>query len=394
MSIQEERKKLKHERLLLPLYVALWQISYVLKIDSWIIIGIALLFALPFYRRFLGDRRIWYNVMLVPLFIGMLVLPGVLTHEIFIESKFNNFYEDLARSILFSISLVPISFGVLLNSHKIRVSELIIGALSYVLVVIPVTSFLYPQEIPKLLLFDVSFYFAVGFFVELLYISSNKKCMTPLVFFASFSVFSFLGVTVKVSDTFYIVWEILSVSISVWILMEMDYFNPALRRLLKGRKKVKLKHKASVRDYAFGVVILVFVFILIGGYYTHTVSGDPTGSMYPVITPGSLLIVEPVNPQSLKLGDIIEFHAPWANGTLYAHEIVNTEKVGKCTYFRTRGVANPVDDPQWVPQKDVIGLVVMHIPYLGYPIIYGDATAASLFLILIGLYLFDTFKKR
>lgn len=121
----------------------------------------------------------------------------------------------------------------------------------------------------------------------------------------------------------------------------------------------------------------------LGGYVTHTISSDPTPSMYPEITPGSLLFIKPASASDISSGDIIEFHAPWANGTLYAHEVVNITDENGQIYFTTRGINNPVNDPGLVPGKDLVGIVEMHIPYLGYPLIYGRVTAAVVMVLLI-----------
>jgi signal peptidase I len=87
-----------------------------------------------------------------------------------------------------------------------------------------------------------------------------------------------------------------------------------------------------------------------------------TPSMYPTIPPGSMIFVE--HESHYHVGDVIEFRG---NGLVWAHRIIAIKPGG---VFVTKG-----DNPQNAPdiftppttRVDVIGKVVVAIPWLGFP---------------------------
>ena len=87
-----------------------------------------------------------------------------------------------------------------------------------------------------------------------------------------------------------------------------------------------------------------------------------TGSMEPAIPVGSIVVIKPVNPETLKIGDMICFKIESESATTVTHRIINITSQG----FITKGDANE-DPDQWVVKKEnVIGKVIATIPYLGH----------------------------
>ncbi|HVU72594.1 MAG TPA: signal peptidase I [Mycobacteriales bacterium] len=74
-----------------------------------------------------------------------------------------------------------------------------------------------------------------------------------------------------------------------------------------------------------------------------------TGSMNPVIAPGSLVVGTPVAAADLRVGEVIMFQPPrpyaTPNGDPIVHRVVDVVAHGNQLALRTRGDANPVDDP-------------------------------------------------
>lgn len=85
-----------------------------------------------------------------------------------------------------------------------------------------------------------------------------------------------------------------------------------------------------------------------------------TGSMEPAIPSGSLIIVRPTG--HYKTGDIITYRI---GSSLVTHRVVDvlTDKVQQ--QFLTQGDANRVADDYLVWQKDIVGVVLFHIPFMG-----------------------------
>jgi signal peptidase len=87
-----------------------------------------------------------------------------------------------------------------------------------------------------------------------------------------------------------------------------------------------------------------------------------TGSMEPAIPVGSIVVIKPANPETLKIGDIICFKLSESAITSVTHRIFNITDQG----FITKGDANE-DPDQWIVKKEnVIGKVILTVPFIGY----------------------------
>jgi signal peptidase len=85
-----------------------------------------------------------------------------------------------------------------------------------------------------------------------------------------------------------------------------------------------------------------------------------TGSMQPAIPVGSVVVIKPVDPETLKIGDIICFQL--SQPTSITHRIINITDEG----FITKGDANE-DPDQWIVKKEnVIGKAILTVPFIGY----------------------------
>lgn len=68
-----------------------------------------------------------------------------------------------------------------------------------------------------------------------------------------------------------------------------------------------------------------------------------SGSMEPSLPVHSLIFVEEVDPQEVRVGDIITFDPPGTTPRV-THRVVERERRGSRWYFRTKGDANPAPD--------------------------------------------------
>lgn len=376
---------------LLPVvYILSWQMTYFLKVSTWIPLLVFLPSIVFFISKYRGDSKAFYSVVFFSIFAVMLVLPSMITKTFHLHFYAIDFVESIAYSLLLSLTLIPLTFSIPLDSgRRNSFSRAILAGLMYFLTITPIYFPYSIQSISRILLFNLGFDVTFGIYISFLYIVSGRKLLSPTIFFVLYSILSFLGISENVNALFNLVWEILAIS----IIFSITYFTvgqtPSVKKLFKSKGKITISRKVRKADIAFAAIVLVLAVMSAGGYYFHTIEADPTGSMYPVITPGSLLIINPVPPQDVKIGDIIEFHAPWDKGTLYAHMVVGIYSENGSLYFRTRGVANPVDDPAKVPGNEVVGIVTYHIPYLGYLLIYGKIAASVLALGIVGSFLLE-----
>jgi len=85
-----------------------------------------------------------------------------------------------------------------------------------------------------------------------------------------------------------------------------------------------------------------------------------TGSMEPAIPVGSVVVIKPADPETLKIGDIICFKL--SQPTSITHRIINITNEG----FTTKGDANEDPDTWTVKKENVIGKAILTVPFIGY----------------------------
>lgn len=131
------------------------------------------------------------------------------------------------------------------------------------------------------------------------------------------------------------------------------------------------------------IVILLFpaaVYVapfLVGGSFSSVVMG---GSMEPTIHVGSVVVVRKVNPEDVRVGDILCFKM---GESRTIHRVVEKVVEGGSFYFRTKGDANEDPDPWIVRPQDVVGVLHFQIPYYGYLIWFARTPLGVLLFILV-----------
>jgi signal peptidase I len=90
-----------------------------------------------------------------------------------------------------------------------------------------------------------------------------------------------------------------------------------------------------------------------------------TGSMTPEIPVGSIVVVRPVDPETLKVGDIATYQKEEGEDTFITHRIVKIDTTTTPTTYIFKGDANRGRDLEPIVPKRIHGQVWFHVPYLG-----------------------------
>lgn len=377
-------------------YVLLWQLEYYFHLNRYLVL-LVLMFPLLFLRKkdMKLDRSVAYSTILGVVFLFMLIEPGIVYGKANISFSSVNLSVNTFYSIIFSISLISMIHGIILkNTWKKPFLAMSLTAVIYLLSVTPILLFFNLSGLASLFLFNISFIVVISYYVGFLYLKSNKNILPPMVFLIIYSLFLSLNINIEVSRYFNLVWEVISLSVLLFITDLLLKESVRIKRAFRS-KRVAFKKKDNSVPVIFAGVIIVFTFLVLMPMITHETHyaiADPTDSMYPVIHPGSLLFVSHVNTSQVKNGTIIVFEAPWNNGTLYAHQIISVTHLNGITYYTTKGVNNPAKDPLPVPSNDVVGKVALAIPYLGYILIYSKVTVAVI-LVIIGISYFRESRR-
>ena len=161
----------------------------------------------------------------------------------------------------------------------------------------------------------------------------------------------------------------------------------------------------NVISWTLVALIAALAILLAGvrlfGFQVFTVL---SGSMEPTYHVGSVIYVKDVDYRELKTGDPITYMID--EDTVVTHRIagvVPDEEDPTVLRYRTKGDANESEDGSLVHYKNVIGMPVYTIPYLGYlanyiqnpPGMYIAISGGAILLILVFLpdLFFDDKKK-
>jgi signal peptidase len=113
-----------------------------------------------------------------------------------------------------------------------------------------------------------------------------------------------------------------------------------------------------------------------------------TGSMEPGIPTGSTVLVRPVDPLTLHVGDVATYQKEPGKLELITHRVQGIQQTKRGTEFIFKGDANNTADADPVPASMVRGKVWFHVPYLGevHDGLHGKGGVALLGMLVLGGY--------
>jgi len=160
----------------------------------------------------------------------------------------------------------------------------------------------------------------------------------------------------------------------------------------KTDNKVFLKRFTDVLFYVIIAFIIIATLVIGGsnhqGFHLLGHSGFTvlSGSMQREIPEGSLVITRSVDPDTIKIGDDITFVR--SDNATITHRVVNIieDYSGNGNRgFQTQGLENPEPDRETVYAGNVIGLVKLSVPELGYALSYVSDHIGIVFALLGGI---------
>ena len=184
----------------------------------------------------------------------------------------------------------------------------------------------------------------------------------------------------------------------------------------KARETLQWDKRSEITKTVF--VIAIIVGVTLGGYGIFTIAMGTTSplvvveseSMLPTLEVGHLLVLQYRAADQIQVGDIIVFNAVYHDKPI-VHRVVEIENVTiqpenitagtpEITELRyyTKGDNNLQRDPMYRVHSDIIGVVILAIPYIGYVTLflhepYGLAIVLIIFLVLLILPEFFTKDK-
>jgi len=125
-------------------------------------------------------------------------------------------------------------------------------------------------------------------------------------------------------------------------------------------------------------LLIISVFPITGNIKFMVVQ---SGSMEPAIKIGSIVMVKPV--KEYKIGDVITFGEMTKDQESTTHRIYDIKEIeGKLVYI-TKGDANNSSDTKEIQESEVMGKVLLNIPYLGYAVDFTKKPLGFALIIIV-----------
>ncbi len=138
------------------------------------------------------------------------------------------------------------------------------------------------------------------------------------------------------------------------------------------------------------LLLIVSAFPITGNYKLMVVK---SGSMEPVIKTGSIVVVKPA--ENYKIGDVITFGAVSKTKAPTTHRIFDIKVQAGEPIYITKGDANNAPDQKEVSKKEVLGKVLLDIPYIGYAVDAAKKPIGFMLIIVVPavIIIYDEIKK-
>lgn len=138
------------------------------------------------------------------------------------------------------------------------------------------------------------------------------------------------------------------------------------------------------------LLLIISVFPITGNIKFMTVL---SGSMEPKIHTGSVVITKPVS--DYKIGDIITFGSYSKTQAPTTHRINDIKVVGGREVYITKGDTNNAPDQKEIQKRDIVGKVLLSVPFVGYIIDFAKKPMGFALIIIVpaSLIIIDEIKK-
>lgn len=149
--------------------------------------------------------------------------------------------------------------------------------------------------------------------------------------------------------------------------------------LVNGLRAASLTVRLAWLAGTFALLALIVVPAVLPalGRQMYVVRG---ASMEPAIPLGSIVVVHTVDPESVRVGEIVTYRSPV--GTVVTHRVTAVNP-GPELSFQTKGDASAAADPSLVPASELVGGVEYTLPGLGYFVYILSSGHGSLLAVAI-----------
>jgi signal peptidase len=137
--------------------------------------------------------------------------------------------------------------------------------------------------------------------------------------------------------------------------------------------RISSRRFATLRRVCDSLLITLILVVLFGmilgrlvpltGRTTLIIGGN---SMQPTIPIGAAVIVEPVAPAAIQVGDVVSLRTGAHLQSVFTHRVTRVVDRDGVPWIETKGDANATADPSLTSTSQVIGRATTTIPYAGF----------------------------
>lgn len=155
------------------------------------------------------------------------------------------------------------------------------------------------------------------------------------------------------------------------ILVQQSY-------LTEAKKAEKIWEQEDAKgSFVLSVAVIMLVWFSVGVFSIYP-SVIISGSMYPAINVGDMIIVKKSDPNQMKMGDIIQFEIE--NKIRVVHRIIDINEENGQRFFITKGDNNSTPDSDPVSVEQIKGNVVAILPKVGWVTIAIRTNSQEMFI--------------
>jgi len=145
------------------------------------------------------------------------------------------------------------------------------------------------------------------------------------------------------------------------------------------KKVFKMIYYLFLAVVAMVVLLLIFSTLPVKGNFRSLVV--LSGSMEPKIKRGSIVAVWPA--AEYKIGDVITFGRVSRTENPTTHRIYDIKAEGGQKVYVTKGDANNAPDQKTVSESEILGKVVLVLPYVGYAVAKAKTPVGFLLIVIV-----------
>jgi signal peptidase len=108
-----------------------------------------------------------------------------------------------------------------------------------------------------------------------------------------------------------------------------------------------------------------------------------SGSMAPTLQTGDEIVVRPVAPVALRVGDVVTFNDPSRGHVLVTHRVRDVRVAGATVHVVTRGDANDGSERWSVAAGGRVGRVAYRLPKVGYVTVAAGGPLGRILLVVV-----------